>query len=439
VDSITTLQQITTTGTNNGATSVLLGSIGGSSASNQFPDLQTALHELNKTYIFVKSPVGVLYIPERELIRKQAFFDQVANQLALDGKNVVGVGPAWMRSQQRLECTKLVYEPASPPRLLPDGSFNLYRGPGVEPCEGDIRPWLRLLDHVFQGKGSRGARKWFEQWVAYPLKHPGAKLFTASVFWGIQGAGKSILGEVIGSLYGDNYYELSPEELMSQFNEYMRYRQFILVNEIMSTGQRADADKLKAMITRERVAINRKYQPPFQVRDSINYLITSNHPDALLVDDFERRYFVHRVSTKLDHDVANEVANFKADYRGRAALLHHLINEVDLTDFDPHAPALETAARSDMVEAGMPDLDRFVRDKVDDAKSGKTPVDVTAEDLRKEFEDDNETRTNVKAVTVALQKFGARNLSQKRVSGKRARRWRLAEPGKRRPMEGEGI
>jgi hypothetical protein len=405
---------------------------------DRIPDLESALEGLNREYVFVRSPVGVLFVPERELYRISDFRNLLANRFALNGDKTVRAAQAWIASRKRAECTKLVYEPAQVSGRLEDGSFNQYQGPSIEPREGDIGPWQKLLDHAFGGVAPR-ERAWFEQWVAYPLRHPGTKLFTAVVLWGVQGAGKSLLGETVGKLYGDNYYEPSADDLLNQFNDWLRFRQLILVNEILSTGNRPDADRLKAMITREYATINRKYQPQYRVRDCVNYFITSNHPDAVMVEDSERRFFVHRISRVIDTDLANEVARFKVSSDGQAALLHHFLHEVDLTGFDPHAPAPETAAKLDMVEAGISDLERFILDVTYAARLGEGPGLVTAEEIKAQFERLSRTnRTSVRAITASLQKFGAVNLGQMRVSGKRGRYWRLTETEKR-PLAGEGI
>jgi len=405
----------------------------------RLPDLESALEELNREYVFVRSPVGIFFVPERELYGIDGFRHLLANRFALGGNKIVPTSRAWLTSVKRADCTKLVYDPAQPSGLLGDRSFNLYRESGVEPRKGDIGPWSRLLDHIFSGAPRE--RVWFEQWAAYPLRHPGTKLFTAVVLWGVHGGGKSLLGETMGRLYGENYYEPSSDDLASQFNDWLRFQQFILVNEIVSTGRRADADKLKAMITREYATINRKYQPTFRVRDCVNYFITSNHPDAVLVENSERRFFVHRVTRVIDTGLANEIARFKASSDGQAALLHHLLREVDLEGFDPHVPAPDTAAKRDMVDAGITDLERFILDAIDAARRGEGPELVTAEGLMRQFEEESRTnRTSVKAITTALQRHGAVKLSrnQMRISGKRGRWWRLAEAEKRTQI-GEGI
>lgn len=135
--------------------------------------------------------------------------------------------------------------------------------------------------HIFRNDSE--SREWFEQWVAYPLQYPGSKLYSAVVLWGAQhGAGKSLIGEVVGGLYGENYYELSPNDLYSDFNDWAANRQFVLANAVASTERRKDADHLKTIITRQTVTINIKYKQKHSVRDCINYFITSNHTDAVL-------------------------------------------------------------------------------------------------------------------------------------------------------------
>lgn len=397
-------------------------------SSEKLPGVKPALEAINQDYIFVRSPVGVFHIPTRNLYTIENFKHLLENGFALDANKVIATAQAWLKSRDRTECAKLVYEPGKA-LWLPDGSFNLYRAPNIEPRKGDIGPWRKLLDHIFRNDNK--ARQWFERWVAYPLQRPGTKLFTAVVLWGVQGGGKSLLGETYGKLYGENYYEPSKSEFSNQFNEWLRFRQFVLVNESLSTGNRHDADELKAMITREYATINRKYQPQFQVRDCVNYLITSNHPDAVLVEDTERRYFVHRVAARLGSYLADEVSAFKKDPKGQAALLHYLLHDVDVRGFNPRAPAPETAARLDMIEATICDLDRFIRDEIEAARCGERSTRTTAERLKSQYENTYTTRTSIKAITVALQKFGAVYLGQKREGDRnvrgdnRKRVWRL--------------
>ncbi len=162
--------------------------------------LENQLNAINRDYIFVQDPVGILYVPTRKLLTSPSFNLTLRNKSGFNGKENVKVAPAWLSWEKRRECSELVYEPALEPGLLPDRRLNLWPGLSVQPIEGDITPWVKLLDHIFRDDPE--ARKWFEHWVAYPIQHPGTKLSTAVLLWGVQGAGKSLLGETIGGLYG---------------------------------------------------------------------------------------------------------------------------------------------------------------------------------------------------------------------------------------------
>lgn len=407
-------------------------------SESRLPSLENALTDLNEQYVFVSNPVGILDLRNRVLLPRQQFLLIIENQYALDGRKQVKVGPAWLGWPLRCQCNKIIYAPGLEAGLAVDRScYNLWRGLGVEPRKGDIEPWVKLLDHLF--RSDRRSRRYFEQWVAFPLRHPGTKLYTAVVFWGQdQGAGKSLTGEVIGSIYGENFYELSPNDLLGQFNEWCVQRQFILINEIVSTGRRKEADHLKTLITRQYATINRKYQPTYTVRDCVNYLITSNHADAVQLDDGDRRFFVHKVEGRLDAQLAEEVGRWRDTEAGRAALLRHLLN-IDLAGFNPRAAAPVTEAKREMIEESRTDLELFIRDKMDAAKKCEFERLVTVEQLRQEFDPLRRRNVTDKAFASALLKYGAVNIGQKRIQGQkdRVRLWALTSTN--RPTSDEEI
>ncbi len=96
-------------------------------------------------------------------------------------ETIVYAGDKWIQWPGRRVYSHLDYLPGEPQELSDDG-FNLWPGLTAEPVEGDVSPWLELLDHVFQDDPV--ARAYFEQWAAYPIAHPGAKLYVACVIWG---------------------------------------------------------------------------------------------------------------------------------------------------------------------------------------------------------------------------------------------------------------
>ena len=178
-----------------------------------------------------------------------------------------------------------------------------------------------------------------------PIQYPGTKLLTAIILTGVQGSGKSFMGQLIGRVYGSNYAQLSSSELRGSFNSWLKGRQFCCVNEFLWTNKRADADFLKDVITRETVSINEKFQPAYIISDRANYFFTSNHEDAISIEDSDRRYFVHHVQKRLDLNLARSLNRAQDDPAFISALYYRWLN-LDLTGFNPRAPAPETMPSS---------------------------------------------------------------------------------------------
>jgi hypothetical protein len=275
------------------------------------------------------------------------------------------VAPAWLQWEQRHELACVTYRPGLP-RIV-DHEYNYWRGWGVEPKRGDASRWRALLEHLF-GKDV-GARTWFEQWCAWPLQHPGDKLFTAAVVWGrVQGTGKTLVGHSLMQIYGANAAELEEQHLTSPYNEWAENKQFVLGDEITSgehvtnaSQKRAVADRLKGMITRKRLRLNPKYVPSFEVPDCINYYFTSNHPDSFFVEDTDRRYFIWEVlATALERAFYVDYTDWLYKRGGASELFYHLLR-VDCKGFDAQGAAPMTMAKELMAAGSLSDLGTWCR------------------------------------------------------------------------------
>jgi hypothetical protein len=246
----------------------------------------------------------------------------------------------------------VTYEPGQP-RITAAKDLNVWSGWAVEPAPGNVEPWRELLHHLFKDARPEH-RTWFEQWLAYPLQHPGEKLFTACVLWSrANGNGKSSIGYTMRRIYGRNFTEIGDNDLFSTHNEWAENKQFVMGDEITGGGRnkKDNGDRLKSRITQGLLRLNPKYIPSYTVPDCINYYFTSNHPDAFYVEDNDRRLFIHEVTTALGHDWFAKKYYPWLDANS-SALFHHLLH-LPLVGFAPTAPAPETAAKNDMREASM--------------------------------------------------------------------------------------
>jgi hypothetical protein len=210
-------------------------------------------------------------------------------------------------------------------------------------------------------RDNREERRWFEQWFAYQIQHPGTKMFTACVLWSdTQGSGKSFIFEILGSIFGKNFGTVSQKQLAGPFNEFICKRQFVLADEINNRKNvRLDIDQLKLLITRPEVEVNPKHIRQYTIPDVVNWAFTSNHRDSSYIDNHDRRFAIFHVNEKkLDLDFSKALRAWKNTGEAAKALRYYF-ERLDLGDFEPHAPALITEGRAEMIEANLSELDQF--------------------------------------------------------------------------------
>lgn len=329
------------------------------------------LFALNQEVVYVRDPGVILRMENLQRIGPRAFVDHAYStrvyyeeQVTDKGTKMVERSAAkeWLKWPHRAEVNKVTYEPGGE-RITRKNELNVWPGWNAEPEPGDIGPWTELLDFIFGPRNPH--RQWFEQWCAYPLQHPGEKMYSSPVIWGRKhGTGKSLIGYTLGKIYGKNFTEISDQNIHESHNEWAENKQFVMGDEITSGDKRGVADRLKSMITRQLLRLNPKYVPSYTVPDRINYYFTSNHPDSFFLEDDDRRFFIHEVKGT---PKAKEFYKAYEKWMGAGdevgpgieALFAYLLS-LDLTGFDPKGHAPVTEAKRDMIDGGRSDLASWV-------------------------------------------------------------------------------
>ncbi len=398
-----------------------------------------AIEALNKEYVFLTKRSMVVRLSDARMVTKEQMRDLYANQVVTvveDGmmrrKNAF---EAWLKSSKRNQLDDFIMAPGQRPVF--NNCLNLWRGWGAQPKPGDISLWTELVNHLF-GEGTEEAR-YFEQWVAYPFQHPGAKLTTAVVIWSTQqGIGKSLIGTTIAKLYGQHATTISARELHDKYNGWAKSALFVVGEENSGSDRRADSNRLKHMITGETHHIHEKYQPAIELKNLSNFVFTSNHPDAFHVESDDRRLFIVCANVQPKPlEFYERYGEWMNSAEGQAALMDHFLH-VDVTGFNPHGHAPRTAAKAEMIEMSKTDVERFAADVfTDDFVDNLIGSEVTSlDELTDHF---NKTtkgqRSNPTAMAKALRRCAA--YSHNRVSTSMGRkklisirnheRWALAD------------
>lgn len=286
------------------------------------------------------------------------YYEEKVNSQGVSKMVKVPLAQAWLDWPYRRELEKIVYQPGQG-RFIDGKYFNSWEGWGVQPAEKVdkklITWWHQLLDKVF-AKADPADREWFERWCAYPLQHPGTKLFTSVLLFGTtQGTGKTQVFECLKDIYGRNGKLIDMRKFDGDFNSWAKNTQFAILDDMTNMERRHQADTVKKVITQSEININEKFIQEYTIRDCINYGMTANHPDTLFLEDTDRRHFVHEVKgPRLEESFARGFAeamhksNRLAELSPGLPSLFRYLLDLDLGDFDPTAPARDTPAKRQM-------------------------------------------------------------------------------------------
>lgn len=324
------------------------------------------INMLNDKICYVEEEMRFFDIKNRKFFRS---FYHARETFMNEGEEITGVKQTslvidlWGKSANRRAVKKVIYEPGLP-EMTEDNAMNLWRPASIRPKKDKPKMWLDLLHYIFQ---KPEYVDWFLQWLAYPVQHPGAKMFQAVFVYGAkQGIGKTFaVDPVMEHVYGrENFYRLKNAKLGGAFNAYAGSKQFIVTNEIYLSDFKDRKElmgEINDMITRETVSVNEKYQPEVDFVDHCNYYFTSNHADALVIDKHDRRIFAVEAPTeKLDQSVYDDLDRYMREQDGGPNVLHYLQNVVDVKEFNPKGDVLQTEWKKGLIGISRDQLQEFI-------------------------------------------------------------------------------
>lgn len=241
---------------------------------------------------------------------------------------------------------------------------NLYAGWPTVPKEGNCERLLDLLRYMCsQDRDPAALYQWLLRWIAFPIRHPGAKMKTTVVIHGPQGAGKNLFFEAVMRIYGEYGDVLDQSAVEDKFNDWASRKLFMIADEVVA---RSDVyhikNKLKALITGDRIRINPKNMAAHWERNHLNLVFLSNESMPVVLEEDDRRHCVIWTPGKESRDYyAKVMAEIAA---GGVAALHDYLLHVDMGEFDAGTPPPSTDAKSELIKLGLDSPVRFYDDLI---------------------------------------------------------------------------
>jgi hypothetical protein len=298
--------------------------------------------EMNKKHFMISNLGGKALIgewvpsqvdPNVEVLSlqgKDAFVLRYANQ-RLGGQTL---GAHWLQHNDRRTHSGLALvpgDPREPPKeVLPGGRYNLWRGFGVTPKQGDCRLLLEHIQNII-ADGDMGLYEYIMFTLAWWVQHPGERAEIALVLQGLKGSGKGVLARVMRRIFGTHGLQIfNSRHLTGNFNAHQRGCLCLIVDEAFWAGDKVGEAVLKGLITEPTIMIEQKGVDAVLWSNMLKVMILGNADHMVPASWNERRYVVVHVSGKYaagkpNHREYHAALNDEIDNGGIEAFLHGLL------------------------------------------------------------------------------------------------------------------
>jgi hypothetical protein len=277
---------------------------------------------------------------------------------------------------------RLDYAPKQPRIFMERGTVFGNTWSESSQCVGSPGDYSRWRGH-FDQLGWGVYAKHIEQFMAFTIRHPERKINHMLLLGSGEGCGKDYILYPLAQAMGDNHTVISGEELLRDFDDHLLSTKYLHINEA-ELGDRREAlavsNKLKPLAAAppDHLRVNQKGIKPIKIRNIINATMTTNSMLPLRLNGPSRRFLALWSDLNPRDDNDNMLPEW-LDYwddrwdwmkgKGRYAgyvpgwqcVVHHLINNVDLSDFKP---------------AEAPPMTDFLRDI---REASKSPAQQTVE------------------------------------------------------------
>jgi hypothetical protein len=379
-----------------------------------------------------------IYVPTREMWPSSSVNSRIPPVQLLkknghpvldeDGEKVLIKASTWLDQNRPVE--QMTWAPGLPPtipdRLISEGgwithdgvtTFNLYRPPTIK--LGDAKKakrWVDLVKKVYPGEDTEEILNF----CAHRRQKPDEKINHALVLGGDPGIGKDSILEGLKQAIGPwNCKEISPQDLMGQYNDYMQSTA-LRVSEARDLGDvnrftLYDHMKTVTATPPDVSRVNAKYVPQHYVLNVCGVIITTNYKtNGLYLPPDDRRHYVawsELQQTDFPEGFWIEFWDWYQNQNGFAHVAAYLA-ERDISTFDAKRPPNKTAAFWAIVDANASPEEGELADVLDRiAAREKRPVNATtliniinhADGL---FQDWLEDRKNRRAIPHRFEKCG---------------------------------
>jgi len=333
------------------------------------------------------------------------------------------------------------YEPAQPEFTIVTfggrAMANTYRRPSHPKAEArEFEAWSLIDRH--QRKLFREAenRQTMLDWIAFLVQHPGEKINWAPLIQGGEGSGKSIYTDIISAVLGDDNVNIIAKSAMDKgYNSWVMSSQVVAVEEVRISGANRHEimDALKPLISNEKIPVVQRYRDERKARHCANFLLYTNHFDALPVNQNTRRFWYVCSALQSKAEIL-AITNEEPDYfsklfgmcRDNASGLRAMFERHRISpSFNPKGHAPVTRYLLELAYNTANETTATLRRIIEDDDHPLISHDaLTSDALRAVLKADGDTHASAQHLANVLQEAGYRRMpGRQMIGGKRQFVW----------------
>jgi hypothetical protein len=249
----------------------------------------------------------------------------------------ISVAKEWLTSPGAQRYDEVLFRPGQGTVIQgEDGAQALNLFTGFQATPGDVSPFLRLSEYLFNGLPP-SLRDLPIKLMAYKAQHPQTKIPLALLLVGSQGSGKTLWADCIGAAFNPYTFVIPPAALTAQFQGWLETSLILIVNEAAKDDLQKAAEPLKALISDKLRPMNEKFRPQREVETFGQLIITSNTNGSAAFSADDRRMIVVGTPAKREPAFYAPIVKWR-EGNGPKHLMHYLLH-MDLGGWVPsHAP-----------------------------------------------------------------------------------------------------
>ena len=314
-----------------------------------------ALHAFYAQLEAPSQPCVIIHRSDAQPITDKDFKNRLSGEVVIVGIDDKKGNPKYMPAADfwRGNTRKQVYKKVifTSNKTSPD-AYNLFTGFGVTPKKGNCDKILAHIKEIVCASNEKNYEAFLKK-AAWEMQNIGTPSRIITVLKSEEHQiGKGIFLELLTAIYGPTGF-LTPDisKVTSRFNDTLKGKAFIYLDEALFAGDRRSADALKSLSTATQIAIEGKGIPAISLPVALNFYLSSNHDCAAFIEEADARYWILEVSPHKKDDFAYfKELEEEINNGGKEAFADYLLN-LDVKGFVPQRDVpKDNAAKDAMIK-----------------------------------------------------------------------------------------